>query len=113
MLDNETPNPVLGRDLATNPLGSSVYIAVHEGQTLAITSASMIKVTTGASVALRPAVTSANDPYAPCASGCYKSHEAYIAADAPLDANAQYQVTVNGTNDGTAFSRTFSFTTGS
>ncbi len=112
-LSNETPNPVPGRDLKTNPLGSSVYIAAREGQTLAITSASMIKMTSGASVALRPAVTSANDPYAPCTSGCYKSHEAYIVADAPLDANAQYQVTVNGTNDGKIFSRTFGFATGS
>ena len=113
LLSNESPNPVPGRDLAINPLGSSIYIAVREGQTLAITSANMIKVATGAAVTLRPPVTSANDPYAPCTSGCYKSHEAYIAADAPLDANAQYQVTVNGTNSGTAFSRTFSFTTGS
>ncbi|MDO8267177.1 MAG: CAP domain-containing protein [Moraxellaceae bacterium] len=111
-LNNETPNPVPGRNLATNPLGSSVYIAVREGQTLAITSTGMINVATGASVLLRPAVTSANDPYAPCASGCYKSHEAYIAADAPLDANTKYQVTVSGTNNGTSFSRTFTFTTG-
>jgi uncharacterized protein YkwD len=111
-LVNESPNPVPGRDLLVNPLGSSIYIAVREGQTLAITNASMIKVSTGSNVTLRNTITSANDPYAPCASGCYKSHEAYIAADAPLDTNAQYQVTVNGSNNGASFSRTFRFTTG-
>ena len=112
LLNNESPNPVPGRDLAATPLGSSVYIAVREGQALVISSANMIKVATGAAVTLRNPVTSANDPYAPCTSGCYKNHEAYIAADAPLDASSQYQVTVTGTNNGTAFSRTFSFITG-
>lgn len=112
-LTGESPNPVPGRDLSANPLGSSIQVMLRDGNTLTITSAMMIKVATGAAVTLRPPVTSANDPYAPCESGCFKSHQGYIAADAPLETSTKYQVTITGTNNGTAFSRTFSFTTGS
>lgn len=40
------------------------------------------------------------------------SNEAYITADAPLDALSTYQATINGIDNGTAFSRTRQFTTG-
>lgn len=111
-LRNESPNPVAGRNLAVSPLGSSVYIQVRDGQTLVISNATMTKVSTGVAVTVRPAVGGANDPYAPCASGCYKSHQAYIAADGPLDANTAYRVTVDGTNNGAAFNKAFNFVTG-
>jgi hypothetical protein len=111
-MSGEVPNPVPGRNLVTNPLGSTVYIAVHEGNTLIISNASMTDVTTGSGVTLRKPVTAANDPYAPCAEGCYKSHQGYIAADAPLAPNTSYSVVVNGSNNGTPFSRSFMFTTG-
>ena len=111
-LRNEVPNPVIGRNLAVSPLGSSVYIQVRDGQTLVISNATMTKVSTGVAVTVRPAVGGANDPYAPCASGCYKSHQAYIAADGPLDANTAYRVTVDGTNNGAAFNKAFTFVTG-
>lgn len=111
-LSNETPNPVPGRDLAVNPLGSVVYIAVNAGNTLTISSASMTRVSNGQAVTLRPAVTSANDPYGGCLEGCFKPNEAYVAADAPLQTNTAYQVLINGSNNTTAFSRIFTFTTG-
>jgi len=60
-LRNETPNPVPGRNLATNPLGSSIIVSIRPGRLLDITSASMINVATGQSVLLRAPVTSAND----------------------------------------------------
>lgn len=107
-LADESPNSVPGRDLAANPLGSSIQVMLRDGNTLTITSASMIKIATGAAVTLRTPVTSANDPHS-----SFKSHQGYIAADAPLEASTKYQVTINGTNNGTAFSRTFSFMTGS
>ena len=112
-LTNETPNPVPGRDLSTSPLGSSVYIAVREGQRLGITSAAMTHAATGQAVVLRTPVTAANDPYGPCISGCFGSHQAYIVPDAPLQANTAYIVMISGTNDATPFSRSFVFTTGS
>jgi uncharacterized protein YkwD len=106
-LTGEDPNPVPGRNLATSPLGSSIYIAVRRNNTLVITSASLTKVSTGTPVALRATVGYGNDPY-----GQYRSHEAYIAPDAPLSPNSSYQATLTGTNNGVAFSRTFTFTTG-
>ena len=111
-LRNETPNPVPNRDLSVNPLGSVVYMAVRVGNTLVLTNTSMIDVSTGQAVPLRPPVTATSDPYAPCQEGCFKSHQAYVAADGPLQKNAAYQVLINGTNNGTAFSRVFTFTTG-
>lgn len=112
-LTNETPNPVPGRDLSTAPLGTSVYIAVREGNRLAVTSAAMTRATTGETVALRRPVTSSTDPYGPCQSGCFGPHQAYVAPDAPLLSNTAYTVMLAGTNNGTPFSRTFNFSTGS
>ena len=112
-LNNESPNPIPGRDLGTNPLGSVVYVAVREGQVLKITSAVMIQLSTGQAVSLRTPITAANDPYAPCQEGCFKPHQAYFAADGPLQVNAGYQVLINGSNNDVAFSRVFTFTTGS
>lgn len=111
-LTNETPNPVPGRNLATNPLGSSVQVLIREGNTLAITSATMISVATGASVVLRTPITAANDPNATAGVTYLQKNQGFISPDGPLDGNTKYQITVNGTNNGVAFSRTFSFTTG-
>lgn len=112
-LTDETPNPVPGRDLRANPLGSTVYIAVREGNRLAIANAAMTNASTGQAVALRPAVTSANDPHGPCLGGCFAPHQAYIVADAPLQPDTAYTVMISGTNNGGAFSRSFTFATGS
>ncbi len=112
-LTNETPNPVPSRDLLANPLGSSVYIAVRQGNRLAITSAAMTNASTGQAVALRTPVTSANDPYGPCLGGCFAPHQGYIVPDAPLQPDTGYTVMISGTNNGGAFSRSFTFATGS
>lgn len=111
-LDNETPNPIPGRNLAINPLGAVVYVSLREGRTLIISSSAMTEVSTSRAITLRPPITSANDPYSPCTDGCYKKHEAYIAADAPLKTNTAYRMQISGSNNGTPFSRTFTFTTG-
>lgn len=111
-LTNETPNPVPGRDLRTAPLGSTVYVAVREGNRLAITSAAMTRTATGEAVALRRPVTSENDPYGPCQTGCFGPHQAYVVPDAPLLPGMAYTVMLSGTNNGAAFSRSFTFSTG-
>ena len=111
-LTNETPNPVPGRDLRTSPLGSTVYIAVREGNRIVITSAAMTHAATGEAVVLRTPVTEGNDPYGPCQTGCFESHQAYVVPNAPLQPNTAYSVSVNGTNNGSAFSRNFIFSTG-
>jgi uncharacterized protein YkwD len=111
-LRSEFPNPIPDRDLAVQPLGPVVYVAGREGATLLIRSAAMTEADTGRTVALRPPVTAANDPYRFCQEGCFQPHEAYLAADAPLPANTRYRVTVSGSSDGAAFSREFMFVTG-
>ncbi|MDB5930298.1 MAG: Allergen V5/Tpx family protein [Polaromonas sp.] len=112
-LTNESPNPVPGRDLRASPLGTSVYIAAREGSRLAIGSAAMALASTGQAVSLRPPVTGANDPYGPCASGCFRQHQAYVVPNAPLQPGSAYSVTISGTSNGQPFSRSFTFTTGS
>jgi hypothetical protein len=129
-LTNETPNPIPGRDLAANPVGQPIIVAVRPGQMINISSASMLKKSDGSAVTLRPAIDYSNDP-----NHVLVPMQAVIIPDAPLQPNTEYTVTIQGTNtlstfDGTkfvssgtnpaitdnstgAFSKTFSFKTGS
>lgn len=108
-LRGEAPNPVPGRDLAANPLGHPILVMARKGQTLVITSASMVDMSTGLNVALRPPVMASNDSNF----GVNDGYMGYVIPDAALTQNTSYQATVNGTNNGVAFSRTFTFSTGS
>lgn len=109
----ETPNPIPGRNLGVNPIGTPIKIAVREGNVLTITNAGMIKASTGAVISLRAPVTAANDPLKVNGISYFGSNEAYVAPDAPLERLTQYTVTYSGTNNGVVFTnRTFSFTTG-
>lgn len=115
-LTNESPNPVPNRDLAVNPLGSSVYVTVRPGNTLVVSSATFTQVSTGQTVVTRAPIGGRNDPVNPngrCAEGCFTTSEAYVAADAPLQPNTAYRVNLVGSNNGAAFTRQFTFTTGS
>lgn len=129
-LTNETPNPIPGRDLAVNPVGQPVVVVVRPGQILNITSATMVKTSDSSAVALLPTITKAND-----ANGMLNPGQAIVIPDLPLLPNTEYTVTLVGTNQtatfpggiatstGTnpaitdnatgAFTKTFSFTTGS
>jgi uncharacterized protein YkwD len=111
-LRNETPNPVPDRNLSTTPIGTPILVKVRDGNALMITNAAMINVASGASVVLRAPVGAANDPNKVNGVSYFKPSEAYIAPDAALVPGTVYQVTINGKNSGVAFSRTFSFTTG-
>lgn len=106
-LANESPEPVPGRDLRVSPLGTSVYVATRTGNALTVSGVAMTNTRTGAAVALRTPVSGGNDPQQ-----AYARNEAYVAADGPLDAGTAYQVTLTGTNNGAAFTRSFTFTTG-
>jgi hypothetical protein len=114
-LTNESPNPVPNRDLAVNPLGASVLVAVRPGNRLVVSSATFTQVSTDQRVATRAPIGGSNDPVNPdgrCAEGCFTLSEAYIAADGPLQPNTAYRVNLAGTNNGVAFTRQFTFTTG-
>lgn len=110
-LTNETPSPVPGRDLSRTPLESSVYVAVRDGNTLAITHASLTNLATGVAVNLRPVLNSQNDPNKVGSQSYFGSHQAVITADAAMAANTRYQAVISGTNNGAVFSRSFIFTT--
>jgi uncharacterized protein YkwD len=113
-LRGESPSPVPGRVLGIRPIGTPVLIRVRSGNTLVVTSASMVKISGGQVIALRPAIGSSNDPNGINGVSPYLDiSTAYIAPDAALEPNAQYQMGVNGTNNGVPFSRNFTFTTGS
>jgi uncharacterized protein YkwD len=107
-LTGETPNPVPGRDLATNPLGHPVYIRARSGNSLSITNVTMTVVSSGASVTLRSVTqTKADDT-----GSLYSGHEAYVIPDAPLTPSTTYRVVINGTNAQVPFTKDFQFTTG-
>ena len=108
----ESPNPVPGRNLATQPLGTAILVTVREGQTVRITSSSVTKVSTGVPVLMRTAIDNSNDPAGPCTRGCFQPHQAYVIPDGPLDADSAYNVVVIGTNNGLGFTRSFRFVTG-
>ena len=129
-LRNESPNPIPGRDLNALPIGQPIMVAVRPGQGIAITSASLKEKVSGTVVTLRPVLTKAND-----ANGMLNPSQAVLMPDAPLTPNTEYEVSIAGNNttltfDGTnwnstgtnpaitenatgAFSKTFTFTTGS
>ena len=106
-LTNETPSPVLGRDLSRNPIGGAIYIAVREGQTLGISTAMITESLTKTPVVVRTPITASNDP-----NSRYKLNEGYIASETPLKEFTQYTVDITGSNNGIAFSKRFNFTTG-
>lgn len=105
-LRGETPNPVPGRDIGANPLGTPIVVMTRPGNTLTIASASMNQVG-GPAVVLRTPVSQANDP-----NGYFQASQAYVAPDGPLAPNTRYHVQIDGTNNGVKFSTQFEFTTG-
>lgn len=108
LANQESPSPVPGRNFVTSPIGQPIVVELAFGNTLTLTSATLVDMANGSGVALLAPVTSANDPNP----GYLEGNEGFIMPNAPLAANTSYQVTLNGTNNGAAFSRTFSFTTG-
>ncbi|MDB5732181.1 MAG: Allergen V5/Tpx family protein [Variovorax sp.] len=115
-LTNETPNPLPGRNLAVQPVGQPIMIAVRPGRTLTLSSATMAVKATGAPVALLPALTSGRDT-----TGLIDANQAAIIPADALAPETEYTVVINGTSSpgspaggaGVDFTKTFSFRTGS
>jgi hypothetical protein len=107
LMRGESPSPTPGRDLALSPLGSSVGVVVDAGHTLLIKSAAILHSVTSANVALLPV-----DNYRTNGVTVLFPNEGFITADAPLAAFTPYKVTINGEDNGVAFTKTFTFTTG-
>jgi len=69
----------------------------------------MQRVSDGQAVVMRSPVTGAADPNGRLAND---PQIGYVLPDAPLQPNTSYRVTISGTNNGAAFQKTFTFTTG-
>ena len=108
-LNGENPSPIPSRNLGANPVGHPILVTVRYGNVITIASANLIKVKDGSSVTLLPPFTKVTDFNH---SQYFYPNEAFILPDQPLEQMTEYQATITGTNNGVAFSRTFTFTTG-
>jgi uncharacterized protein YkwD len=108
-IHGENPSP-LSRDLDAFPAGHPIMVQVRFNQVLKITSATVTNLSNGQSASLLHLRDCFNDPNLASWQQC---HRGYVLPDQPLMPNTLYQITVNGTNNGVAFSRTFTATTGS
>jgi hypothetical protein len=104
---NETPNPVPGRDLTTNPTGGAIMVLSAPGTTLKLGSSTLMHIASGTSVPMRTGVTDGVGSVMNLG-----SNTGYYLPDVPLTPNARYQFTFSGTVDGKPFTKTFSFETG-
>jgi uncharacterized protein YkwD len=103
----EIPNPVPGRDLATNPLGSGIVVLSGPGTTLKLGGSTLIHIASGANIPMRAGVTDGVGSVENMG-----SNTGFYLPDVPLAPNARYQFTFSGTVDGKPFTKTFSFETG-
>lgn len=104
-LFGEEPNPLPGRDLATNPAGHGILVRTRINTALFITSSSIREVGTSTNLAI--AATLTKDSPIPVITGA-----AVIIPDKPLKDNTSYTVTITGEANQMPFTRTFTFTTG-
>jgi uncharacterized protein YkwD len=104
---DESPAPIPGRNLATNPIGHPIYVKVREGQTLVLSTWDVRKVGATSPVTVQ-LLNKANDPN----NNIIDDSVAILLPTAPLEKNVSYQVTATGTNDGRAVSVNFTFGTG-
>lgn len=103
---NESPNPFPNMTSTSQTVGPPIYLKVDSGQTLTLTSHSIIK--EGIPVSTR-VLTRNTDPQYPKEIG---SNEVFVVPVNPLDSHSTYQINLGGTIDGKPFSRSFTMSTG-
>jgi hypothetical protein len=105
---DESPNPFPSYTISSQLVGPPIYVKVDAGQTLALTSYS-IRLKNGAAV---PTVL-IDYAYDQRVAKEVGIHEAFVVPNVALTPNATYQVSLNGSINGTAFpTRSFEFSTG-
>jgi uncharacterized protein YkwD len=104
-LFGEDPHPIPSRVLTQNPIGQPIYVRLLQGRKLVITAVTVTGPT--GSVALLPTMTKVNDP-----NQRLTENEAFIMPDREMAPNSSYSVMLTGTNNGVAFTKNFTFTTG-
>lgn len=103
----EIPSPVPGRNLSAQPLGHAINVMVRVGNRLEIDSAQLVQISTATPIPLRAPVTFANDVHR-----MYPQWAGYVIPDVALSPDTEYEVLINGKNEGAAFSVRFRFATG-
>jgi uncharacterized protein YkwD len=106
-LSEESPSPLPSRNLKTSPVGQPIYVVGDAGKSLSLTSALIQEVATGNTVAVAAILSAPTDP-----AGQLLPNEAIVIPDLPLKTTSSYKVTLQGTSNGQAFTKEFSFTTG-
>lgn len=106
-LVNESPSSAIPLNLAQDfkLYGSPIAVRVRVGKVLALTSATITPTAGGPAVAAQ-IVSLANTPQP----ALMRSDSTYVLPLAPLAPLTSYSVTVAGSSDGVAFTKTFSFT---
>jgi hypothetical protein len=106
---DETPQPIPGRNLLGNPIGTPIYIATtsYAGVVLTLSSYSVAKASGGAPVQIAKVL----DEFGADGSRPTLSSEKMILPQAPLDPDTVYRIVVHGAVNGTPFSKTCLFTT--
>jgi hypothetical protein len=101
----ESPNPFPEITSASVVYGTPVYFKADAGSTLVVTAATVTKVSDGSVLALRQ-LSKANDPAAEIG-----DNEVFLVPTTALAVGASYSVSATGTLNGTAFTKTFMFST--
>lgn len=104
---DESPSPISGRNLQTDPIGHPIYIKVRDGNTLILGSYALQKVGTNNNLPLY-LLNKANDQ----AGLMVDNATAILIPLSPLETNSTYLLNATGTNNGAAISVSFTFSTG-
>ena len=102
----EAPTPIINGQTVQFPIGTPVAIVGNASDTIALSSGTMT--TPGGSVINLDLLDSATD-----GNHDIQPYSAVAFPASPLQPNTTYNVSLTGTDNGTPFSRNFSFTTGS
>lgn len=111
---SENPNPLKDSVYVNAVVGPPIYLKVDRGQTLTVSFTSKIVSQNGYQVPFS-VLTNANDPNIDPISGkpYIDLNEVFVIPTVPLNPFTTYQVTLYGTIDKVAFTRSFAMSTGS
>lgn len=110
---SENPNPFVDSVYVNAVVGPPIYLKVDQGQVLTVSATSKIVSQNGYQVPFS-VLTNANDPNRDLNNRPYIGlNEVFVVPTVPLNPYTTYQVTLYGTIDKVAFTRSFAMSTGS
>ncbi|MCX7671476.1 MAG: hypothetical protein N2439_15570, partial [Anaerolineae bacterium] len=110
-MGEEIPNPIANRDWQLAPTGPAIVVQSAPGTLLALGTATLVEVATGARVPVLPPTTRANDPNPEW--GLLGPNHGFYFPDVPLKRRTTYRFTFDvAVNGGATITKSFTFTTG-